>query len=90
MTVAVLANDTDPDGDGLTVSSVTAPENGTAEVAAGGVRYTPAANWHGTDSVRLRGGRRQRRHGVGLGRGDGHAGERRAGGDGDDPGAVAR
>ncbi|MCY3698924.1 MAG: tandem-95 repeat protein [Gemmatimonadetes bacterium] len=50
VTVNVLANDTDPDGDGLTVSSVTAPENGTAEVAAGGVRYTPDANWHGTDS----------------------------------------
>ncbi|MCY3600383.1 MAG: tandem-95 repeat protein, partial [Gemmatimonadetes bacterium] len=50
VTVNVLANDTDPDGDGLRVSSVTAPENGTAEIAAGGVRYTPAANWHGTDA----------------------------------------
>ena len=50
VTVNVLANDTDPDGDGLRVSSVSAPENGTTEVASGGVRYTPAANWHGTDS----------------------------------------
>ena len=48
--VDVLANDTDPDGDSLRVSSVSAPANGMAEVAAGGVRYTPAANWHGTDS----------------------------------------
>ncbi|MDE2982712.1 MAG: tandem-95 repeat protein [Gemmatimonadota bacterium] len=49
VTVDVLANDTDPDGDGLRVASVSAPENGTAAVAAGGVLYTPAANWHGTD-----------------------------------------
>ena len=49
VTVDVLANDTDPDGDGLRVASVSAPGNGTAAVAAGGVLYTPSANWHGTD-----------------------------------------
>ncbi len=49
VTVDVLANDTDPDGDGLRVASVSAPENGTTEVTAGGVLYTPEANWHGTD-----------------------------------------
>ena len=49
VTVDVLANDTDPDGDGLRVASVSAPGNGTASVAAGGVLYTPSANWHGTD-----------------------------------------
>ncbi|MXZ74354.1 MAG: tandem-95 repeat protein, partial [Gemmatimonadetes bacterium] len=50
VTVPVLANDTDADGDGLKVSAVTAPSNGTAAIAAGGVRYTPDANWHGTDT----------------------------------------
>ena len=49
VTVDVLANDTDADGDGLRVASVTAPENGTAAITAGGVLYTPAPNWHGTD-----------------------------------------
>ena len=51
VTVDVLANDTDVDGDSLSVASVSAPENGTAEVTSGGaVLYTPAANWHGTDA----------------------------------------
>ena len=50
LTVDVLANDTDPDGDGLRVESVSAPENGTTGVASdGGVTYTPAANYHGVD-----------------------------------------
>ncbi len=49
VTVDVLANDTDPDGDGLSMASVSAPGNGTAAISAGGVLYTPAANWHGTD-----------------------------------------
>jgi VCBS repeat-containing protein len=49
--VAVLANDTDPDGDTLTVSAVTQPAHGTAAINADGtVTYTPAANFHGTDS----------------------------------------
>ncbi|MCY3699875.1 MAG: tandem-95 repeat protein, partial [Gemmatimonadetes bacterium] len=49
--IDVLANDTDADGDSLTVSSVSVPSNGTAEISAGGgVRYTPAANWYGTDA----------------------------------------
>ena len=47
--VDVLANDTDPDGDRLRVSSVTAPEHGTATTASGGIRYAPDLNWHGTD-----------------------------------------
>ncbi|MCY3601955.1 MAG: tandem-95 repeat protein, partial [Chloroflexi bacterium] len=51
VSVDVLANDTDADGDSLTVSSVSEPENGTTAVTAdGGILYTPAANWHGTDS----------------------------------------
>ena len=50
--VNVLANDSDPDGDALTVTAVTQPTNGTAAVSGGGqsVTYTPAANYHGGDS----------------------------------------
>ena len=50
VTVDVLANDTDPDGDSLRVESVSAPEHGTTRIAAGGgVTYTPEANYHGSD-----------------------------------------
>ena len=48
--VNVLANDSDPDGDVLAVSSVTAPANGTAAVVGNAVRYTPAAGYNGSDS----------------------------------------
>ena len=49
--VAVLANDTDPDGDALTVSAVTQPAHGTVAINADGtVTYTPAADFHGTDA----------------------------------------
>ena len=47
--IDVLSNDRDPDGDRLRVVSVSAPENGTATVVSGGVRYAPALNWHGED-----------------------------------------
>ena len=47
--IDVLANDTDPDGDGLRVESVSKPAHGTARAAAGGVAYTPEADYHGTD-----------------------------------------
>ncbi|MDE2663242.1 MAG: tandem-95 repeat protein [Gemmatimonadota bacterium] len=50
VTVDVLANDADPDGDALHVESVSPPAHGTARIAAGGgVAYTPEADWHGTD-----------------------------------------
>lgn len=46
----VLANDTDPDGESLRVARFTAPTNGVGELtAAGRLRYTPAADWSGTD-----------------------------------------
>jgi uncharacterized repeat protein (TIGR01451 family) len=48
--IDVLANDTDPDGDELTVTSVTQPANGVAALIEGGVSYTPNLNFHGTDS----------------------------------------
>jgi hypothetical protein len=50
-TVAVLANDSDPDGDPLTVTSVTQPAHGGAAINAdGSVTYTPAANYSGADA----------------------------------------
>ena len=49
--VAVLANDTDADGNPLTVTGVTQPSHGTAVVNADNtVTYTPAANYNGADS----------------------------------------
>jgi large repetitive protein len=51
VTVAVLANDTDPDGDPLTVTSATAP-NGTVVINPDGtITYTPNANFNGTDTI---------------------------------------
>jgi hypothetical protein len=48
--IAVLANDKDANHDDLTITSVTAPSHGVAQVAGGAVRYTPAAGFVGTDS----------------------------------------
>jgi outer membrane protein OmpA-like peptidoglycan-associated protein len=48
--IAVLANDSDPDGDALSVTAVSAAAHGTATVTASGVDYTPAAGYLGTDS----------------------------------------
>jgi cytochrome c len=49
--VAVLGNDTDPDGDDLSVESATDPANGTTAVNEDGtVRYTPDAGFAGTDT----------------------------------------
>jgi VCBS repeat-containing protein len=50
-TIAVLANDSDIDGDPLAVTAVTQGSNGNVVVNGNGtVTYTPAANFHGTDS----------------------------------------
>ena len=50
--IAVLANDTDPDGDALTVTDVTDAASGTVEVAGNGrtVTYTPDEGFTGTDA----------------------------------------
>jgi hypothetical protein len=50
VTVAVLANDTDPENDPLTVVSVTQGTNGSVAIAGNQVTYTPNANFNGTDS----------------------------------------
>lgn len=48
--INVLANDTDEDGDNLTVSAVGLPGDGTAEILDNAVRYTPDDGFSGTDS----------------------------------------
>ncbi len=49
--IAVLANDSDPDGDTLTVSIVTPSANGTATVGSNGVvTFTPSTGFTGTTS----------------------------------------
>lgn len=53
VTIAVLANDSDPNGDPMSVTGVTSPANGTAVIGAGGVvTYTPRAGFTGTDTFR--------------------------------------
>ena len=46
----VLANDSDPDGDPLTIVSVGAPAHGTAAIAGNRISYTPVAGYTGTDT----------------------------------------
>jgi Ca2+-binding RTX toxin-like protein len=50
--IDVLANDSDPDGDALTVSAVTEPAHGTAVITDGGttVTYTSDAAYTGADT----------------------------------------
>jgi large repetitive protein len=50
VTISVLSNDTDVDGDTLTVQSVTQGAKGTVSIVSGQVLYTPNANYNGTDS----------------------------------------
>ena len=51
-TITVLSNDTDPEGQPLSMTAVTQAANGTVAIVAGGmaVNYTPAANFFGSDS----------------------------------------
>ena len=53
VTIDVVANDTDVDGDALQVAGVTAaPANGTATVSgSGSITYTPNENFNGTDKL---------------------------------------
>ncbi|HEV7404424.1 MAG TPA: S8 family serine peptidase [Chthoniobacteraceae bacterium] len=47
--IPVLANDSDADGDTLTITSFAAPPHGTVAVTATGLSYTPASGFPGTD-----------------------------------------
>jgi alpha-tubulin suppressor-like RCC1 family protein len=48
--VDVLANDSDINGDAMTVSTVGVPSHGAAVIESNKVKYTPAADWFGTDT----------------------------------------
>ena len=48
--LAVLANDTDPDGDSLSISAVSQPAHGTTSISGNQVAYTPTAGFQGSDS----------------------------------------
>lgn len=48
--IDVLANDTDGDGDTLTITSITQPTNGSAQTDGGRVTYTPVEDFTGTDT----------------------------------------
>jgi uncharacterized protein (TIGR03382 family) len=48
--IDVLANDTNLVDLPVTITAVSTPSNGAAVIVAGQVRYTPAANFNGTDS----------------------------------------
>jgi hypothetical protein len=50
VTINVLANDSDPDGEALTVAAVTQPADGTAAINADStITYAPRAGFTGTD-----------------------------------------
>ncbi len=52
LAINVTANDTDVDGDRLTVAAITAgPANGTAEIVNNQIRYTPNADFNGEDKL---------------------------------------
>jgi hypothetical protein len=48
--IDALANDSDPDGDALTLAGVSDPANGTAAIEGGRIRYTPDAGFSGTET----------------------------------------
>lgn len=51
VTINVLANDSDPDGDPLSVASITQPANGVAVLNAGGtVAFAPESGFTGSDA----------------------------------------
>ena len=50
VTIAVLANDTDPDGDRLTVDSASTPRHGQLRIEDDRIVYTPEAGFSGSDT----------------------------------------
>ena len=48
--INVLTNDSDPEGDALSIKSVTKPSNGKVQVAGNTLTYTPNKGFSGTDS----------------------------------------
>jgi len=50
VTIDVLSNDSDIDGDSLSITNLSTPSHGSVEVKDGKVVYTPEENYNGTDS----------------------------------------
>ena len=50
ITISVLGNDNDPDGDTLSISAITQPANGAVVIQGTSVRYTPNAGFVGTNT----------------------------------------
>ena len=50
VTIDVLANDTDPDSDSLSISAVGSTSNGTAAISGAQIAYTPTTDFTGTDT----------------------------------------
>jgi parallel beta-helix repeat protein len=50
VSIAVLANDGDVDGDGLTLTGVSNPAHGSTAIAGGNIVYTPNSGYVGPDS----------------------------------------
>ena len=50
VTIDVVANDTDVDGDSLSLASVGSASHGSVSIVSGKAVYSPAANYNGTDS----------------------------------------
>jgi Bacterial Ig domain len=50
VTINVLANDSDPNGDAISLESVANPAHGSASIVAGKVVYTPDGAFHGVDA----------------------------------------
>jgi len=48
--IDVLSNDSDQDGDTLSIVSVEQPSNGTAEISDNKIKYTPNSNFNGSDN----------------------------------------
>ena len=48
--IPVLANDTDPDGDGLSIQSVTQPDHGSVSIEGSGLMYVPDPGFNGSDA----------------------------------------
>ncbi len=49
--IMTIANDTDPDGDALTITNITQPANGTATQDGQKITYTPNAGFTGVDTL---------------------------------------
>jgi hypothetical protein len=51
LTIAALSNDSDRDGDSLSITSVTTPSHGSASINNNQILYLPGSNFFGNDSL---------------------------------------